>query len=201
MSLSLGGLSSVAVAPLAVSRRVFHAMAKQAGQPPQVNLRAVLTRATPVVTSAEISELGRAIGPMNRSERVSETIKHKGGCHCGRVRFEVEAPAAIEAVECNCSICAKTGFLHLIVPKSRFTLTQGSQSLVSYTFNTGIAKHLFCRVCGVKSFYVPRSNPDGYSVNVRCLEADRIKRITVAAFDGKNWEDHAGDLAHLSSNG
>jgi hypothetical protein len=115
------------------------------------------------------------------------------------VRFEVEAPAAIEAVECNCSICSKSGFLHLIVPKSRFTLIQGSESLSIYTFNTGVAKHMFCKSCGVKSFYVPRSHPAGYSVNVRCLEPATIEKITVVAFDGKNWEDHARDLAGLAN--
>ena len=104
----------------------------------------------------------------------------------------------MEAVECNCSICARTGFLHLIVPKSRFTLIQGSESLSTYTFNTGIAKHLFCNVCGVKSFYIPRSNPDGYSVNVRCLDRDMIRSITVTRFDGANWEKHAGELTALS---
>jgi len=123
---------------------------------------------------------------------------HSGGCHCGRVKFQVEAPAEIEAIECNCSICSKTGFLHLIVPKSRFALVQGAEYLCSYTFNTGVAKHLFCRVCGIKSFYVPRSNPDGYSVNVRCLEGATIGRITIAAFDGKHWEENGAELAHLS---
>jgi hypothetical protein len=124
-------------------------------------------------------------------------VKHSGGCHCGRVRFEVEAEAEIEAVECNCSICGKSGFLHLIVPRSRFTLIQGSESLSTYTFNTGVARHLFCKVCGIKSFYVPRSHPDGYSVNVRCLESATIRKITVVAFDGKNWEEHALDLDPL----
>jgi len=123
---------------------------------------------------------------------------HSGSCHCGRVRFEVEAPEEIQATECNCSICSRTGYLHLIVPKSRFVLLQGSECLSSYTFNTRVAKHLFCRVCGIKSFYVPRSNPDGYSVNVRCLEVATIKKITVAAFDGKHWEEHGEELAHLS---
>ena len=123
---------------------------------------------------------------------------HSGGCHCGRVKFQVEAPAEIEAIECNCSICSKTGFLHLIVPKSRFVLLQGSEYLLSYAFNTGVAKHLFCKVCGVKSFYVPRSNPDGYSVNVRCLEGATIGRITIAAFDGKHWDENGEQLAHLS---
>ena len=126
---------------------------------------------------------------------------HSGGCHCGRVRFEVEAPEEIQATECNCSICSKSGFLHLIVPKSRFVLLQGSEYLSSYTFNTGVAKHLFCKVCGVKSFYVPRSNPDGYSVNVRCLEGGTIGRITITAFDGKHWEENGDELARLSKEG
>ncbi|MGH7826920.1 MAG: GFA family protein [Candidatus Binatia bacterium] len=125
-------------------------------------------------------------------------MRHSGGCHCGRVRFEVEAPAEIDALECNCSICTKSGFLHLIVRKSQFILLQGSEFLSTYTFNTGIAKHLFCNVCGVKSFYVPRSNPDGYSVNVRCLDSTAIAKITAHPFDGQNWEGHAGELAQMS---
>jgi len=124
--------------------------------------------------------------------------KHFGGCHCGQVKFEVEAPAAIEALECNCSICAKSGFLHLIVTKNKFRLIQGSEFLSTYTFNSGIAKHLFCKICGIKSFYVPRSNPDGYSVNVRCVESETIGKIVVTPFDGKNWEQSAAELAHLS---
>ena len=125
-------------------------------------------------------------------------MKHFGGCHCGRVKFEVEAPAEIDVVECNCSICSKTGFLHLIVPQSRFKLLQGAESLSTYTFNTGIAKHLFCHACGVKSFYVPRSNPDGYSVNARCLEGNTIASMNVRQFDGRSWEEHATELAALS---
>jgi hypothetical protein len=115
------------------------------------------------------------------------------------VKFEVEAPAEIEAVECNCSICTKSGFLHLIVPKHQFTLIQGAESLSTYTFNTGVAKHLFCKVCGIKSFYIPRSHPHGYSVNVRCLEPATIRKITVVPFDGKHWEEHVVDIAHLLS--
>ena len=76
-------------------------------------------------------------------------IVHSGGCHCGRVRFEVDAPAEFSVSECNCSICSKSGYLHLIVPRSRFRLIQGGESLTSYTFNTGTAKHLFCSVCGI----------------------------------------------------
>ena len=88
-------------------------------------------------------------------------ITHTGGCHCGRVRFEVDAPAEIEATECNCSICSKAGYLHLIVAQTAFRLLQGADSLETYTFNTGAAKHKFCKHCGVKSFYIPRSHPDG----------------------------------------
>jgi len=127
-----------------------------------------------------------------------ERVIHRGGCHCGAVRFEVEAAAILEAHECNCSICAMTGFLHLIVPANRFRLCAGSDALVEYRFNTGTAKHLFCGRCGVKSFYVPRSNPDGYSVNVRCLEPATILRLDVLPFDGQNWEASAGELADLS---
>lgn len=128
----------------------------------------------------------------------SPLIVHSGGCHCGRVRFEVEAPAALEVCECNCSMCAKSGFLHLIVPRYRFRLLQGEAELAQYTFNTGVAKHLFCKTCGVKSFYVPRSNPDGYSVNARCLDAGTFASMTITLFDGKNWEQHGAGLAHLS---
>jgi len=113
---------------------------------------------------------------------------HWGGCHCGRVRFEVTAPAAISVAECNCSICAKSAYLHLIVPKSRFRLLQGEEFLTTYTFNTGVAQHRFCKVCGIKSFYVPRSDPDGISVNARCLDAGTVTRTDVRPFDGRNWE-------------
>jgi hypothetical protein len=115
-------------------------------------------------------------------------VTHTGGCHCGRVRFAVTAPARAQVSDCNCSICSKSGFLHLIVPKARFKLLSGAQSLTTYRFNTGTAQHLFCCVCGVKSFYVPRSYPDGYSVNARCLDEGTLTELTVVPFDGKNWE-------------
>lgn len=114
---------------------------------------------------------------------------HAGGCHCGRVRFEVTAPAEIEVTECNCSMCSKAGYLHLIVESSKFRLLRGAEALTTYTFNTGTAKHLFCKVCGVKSFYVPRSHPRGYSVNARCL--DVVPKLQVRKFDGANWESAA----------
>jgi hypothetical protein len=115
-------------------------------------------------------------------------IPHTGGCHCGRVRFEVRAPAVISAAECNCSMCAKSGYLHLIVTKDRFRLLQGEESITTYTFNTGVAKHFFCKVCGIKSFYVPRSDPDGVSVNARCLDPGTVTRMETRPFDGRNWE-------------
>ena len=122
----------------------------------------------------------------------------EGGCHCGAVRFAAELPGEAEAQTCTCSICAMTGFIHVIVPHSRFRLLQGSDKLTTYTFNTGIAEHLFCSVCGVKSFYRPRSNPDGWSLDARCLDQATRPALKLSEFDGRNWEAHAGELAHLS---
>jgi hypothetical protein len=115
-------------------------------------------------------------------------VTHRGGCHCGAVAFEVEAPAALEVLECNCSICAMTGFLHLIVPQQRFRLLRGAESLTEYRFNTGVARHLFCRHCGIKSFYVPRSHPDGISVHARCLDPATVTGMRITPFDGRAWE-------------
>ena len=121
-----------------------------------------------------------------------------GGCHCGAVRFEVALPRSPEAQACNCSMCEKVGFIHLIVPESRFRLTQGEANLTHYRFNTGVAEHLFCSACGVKSFYRPRSNPDGGSVNARCLDDAEDLDIRIDPFDGRNWEAHGASLSHLS---
>jgi hypothetical protein len=121
-------------------------------------------------------------------------ITHRGGCHCGAVAFEVQAPARVTVSECNCSICRMSGYLHLIVPRSRFRLLRGVEALSEYRFNTGSARHLFCGKCGVKSFYVPRSNPDGYSVNLRCLDQSTIAAVTVERFDDR---DRAASEAKL----
>lgn len=123
---------------------------------------------------------------------------HRGGCHCRRVRFEVDAPPVIDALACDCSICLMTGFLHLIVPAARFRLLSGADDLGEYRFNTGIARHLFCRYCGVKPFYVPRSHPDGYSVNIRCIDAGTIERMNIATFDDSDREAATAAVAHLS---
>ena len=120
---------------------------------------------------------------------------HRGGCHCGRVRFEVEAPAEIEVIDCDCSMCNKLAYLHLIVPKERFRLVSGEEALATYTFNTGTAKHHFCSVCGVKSFYIPRSHPDGVSVNARCLDEGSVEGMRIEKLDGRNWEQTYGSGA------
>ena len=129
---------------------------------------------------------------------MTDMITHQGGCHCGMVAFEVDAPAEVTVQDCNCSLCRMTSFLHLIVPASRFRLQRGQEALTSYTFNTGTARHLFCKYCGVKSFYVPRSNPDGFSVNMRCVDQAAFSSVTAEPFDGQNWEANGESLRHLS---
>lgn len=124
-------------------------------------------------------------------------ITHEGGCHCSCVRFEVIAPAELDVDECNCSICTMLDYLHLIVPKDRFKLLKGGKFLTTYTFNTGVAKHYFCSVCGIKSFYVPRSHPEGISVNARCIDPGTITKLTIRPFDGADWEAHIAELKPL----
>ncbi|WP_199553819.1 GFA family protein [Sandaracinobacteroides hominis] len=115
-------------------------------------------------------------------------MKLSGGCHCGAVRFEAEAADDVRLLDCNCSVCSMTGFLHLIVDKADFRLLSGEAELTAYRFGTGAALHLFCRVCGVKSFYHPRSHPDGISINAHALDGDGWRELPVDAFDGRNWE-------------
>lgn len=120
-------------------------------------------------------------------------VRYTGGCHCGAVRFAV-VPESDVALACNCSMCAKFAFLHVIVPRDRFTLLRGEEALTTYTFNTGVAKHTFCSKCGVKSFYTPRSHPTGFSVNLRCLDGDVMDQFTIEAFDGQNWESNVESI-------
>lgn len=127
----------------------------------------------------------------------SAFVTHRGGCHCGRVRFEVDAPARVLVLDCNCTMCRMTAFQHLIVPASRFRLVQGAEFLSEYRFNTGMARHRFCKVCGVKSFYVPRSHPDGYSVNLRCIDAGTIEQVEVQLFDDTQREASTAAFQHL----
>lgn len=129
---------------------------------------------------------------------MSIKICHRGGCHCGAVRYRVQAPARLRVQACNCSMCELSGYLHLIVPAADFELLEGRAQLTSYRFNTWTADHLFCRICGIKSYYVPRSNPDGYSINARCLDPGTIERLDIEAFDGRHWEQHGAALARWS---
>lgn len=125
--------------------------------------------------------------------------KHAGGCHCGAVRYEVLLPERIIVEDCNCSICAKVRNAHVIAPASRFTLIQGEDVLTEYQFGVHVARHLFCKVCGVKSFYIPRSNPDGVAVTYACLDdPNDFDDVEVHAFDGVNWEANAPALASRS---
>jgi hypothetical protein len=121
-------------------------------------------------------------------------MKVEGGCHCDAVRFSAELPEPVELLDCNCSICIRTGFRHLIVPHRDFRLIRGADSLVEYRFGTGTANHLFCRICGVKSFYQPRSHPDAWSVNANALDDPSRLKATVKAFDGRHWEAAAADM-------
>lgn len=110
-----------------------------------------------------------------------------GGCHCGAVRFRVIL-RSYAVSDCNCSICTKKGYQHLIVPKEDFELLSDQGALSTYSFNTHVAKHHFCKTCGIHSFYVPRSHPDGFSVNARCLDDARPEWFDATPFDGRDWE-------------
>ncbi|WP_309611838.1 GFA family protein [Sphingomonas sp.] len=117
-----------------------------------------------------------------------------GSCHCGAVRFSARLPAPpIPALDCNCSVCTMTGFLHVIVPHEEFVLLSGTDVLVSYRFGTGAAEHLFCSRCGVKSFYQPRTHATAWSVNARCLDVPPT--LAVEVFDGRDW-DNANAALH-----
>ena len=110
-----------------------------------------------------------------------------GGCHCGSVRFEAQLPEPpVPALDCNCSVCSMTGFLHVMVPHADFELLTGRDALTAYRFGTGAAEHLFCKTCGVKSFYQPRSHADCWSLNAKCF--DEPVEFEIERFDGKNWE-------------
>lgn len=126
--------------------------------------------------------------------RENQKIWHKGGCHCGTVRFEFKAAPKIEITDCNCSICSMTGFQHLFVEKDEFKLLSGHDELTTYTFGTHIAQHYFCQKCGIKSFYIPRSHPNGYSVNLRCVDQSKFTEIEFKPFDGDNWDKNITGL-------
>ncbi|MGD9021033.1 MAG: GFA family protein [Lysobacterales bacterium] len=122
------------------------------------------------------------------------THRCTGGCHCGKVKFEVEVPASVTVHRCNCSICRKSGYLHLIVPGGRFRLLSGQDELSEYRFHTGVARHLFCSTCGIKPFYVPRSHPDSFSINLNCVDLPETVAVTIEEFDGRNWSESRAAL-------
>ncbi|HMJ11392.1 MAG TPA: GFA family protein [Polyangiaceae bacterium] len=126
-------------------------------------------------------------------ERPNLPARFRGGCHCGKVKFLVTV-RGWRASACNCSICTMKGFLHVIVPSADFELLTPGSALTTYTFNTGTAKHHFCSSCGVHSFYVPRSHPDGFSVNAHCIEDAELAWFDVEAFDGRDWEAHVARI-------
>ena len=120
--------------------------------------------------------------------------RYEGGCHCGRVRMVVHGDLA-RATLCNCSICTMKGFIHLVVAPEDFELLSGRDALATYTFNTKIAQHRFCRTCGMHPFYVPRSDPDKIDVNVRCLDGVDLAALKPHHFDGRHWEQAmSGDV-------
>ena len=111
----------------------------------------------------------------------------RSSCHCGAVDLEIDQPPT-EVTECNCSICTKKAYLHWIVERGAFRLLTPSDNIAAYSFNTKVAKHLFCPNCGVASFYIPRSDPERLDVNVRCLEGVNVSKLEHDNFDGRHWE-------------
>lgn len=121
----------------------------------------------------------------------------EGGCHCGKVRFRVRADLA-DVLDCNCSVCTKKGFLHVIVPLEQFEVLQGGDALTTYQFNTNTARHTFCATCGMHPFYVPRSDPDKIDVNARCIDGIDVSGLKPKLFDGRDdWE--TANAAHHSN--
>ncbi|KAM1011969.1 hypothetical protein ACFX2C_047252 [Malus domestica] len=119
----------------------------------------------------------------------SEMVMHEGGCHCKNVRLRVKAPSSVVAWSCNCSNCSMRGNTSFIVPAERFQLLNDSeQFLTTYSFGTHMAKHTFCNVCGITSFYRPLSNPDGVVITFRCVDPRTLARVEIKYYNGQNWE-------------
>lgn len=125
---------------------------------------------------------------------MSSFVSLTGGCHCGAVRFTAKVDQAREVLDCNCSICSRTGYLHVFVSHGDFVLERGKDALISYRFGSGEAEHLFCRHCGIKSFYQPRSHPECYSVHLKCIDDVKGWEPTIVKFDGQNWDESARQL-------
>ena len=121
-------------------------------------------------------------------------VTHLGSCHCKQIQFEVLGEENIPVLNCSCSICSIVNYKHYIVSNSKFKLIKGKKFLSTYTFNTKVAKHIFCKICGIKSFYIPRSHPESISVNLNCINSKTVKSIKVIEFDGKNWEKNINKI-------
>ena len=119
---------------------------------------------------------------------------HTGACHCGAVMFTFRAPIAIDVTDCNCSVCSLSAYQHVFVPKADLTFTQGEDNLSLYTFGSHAAQHLFCKTCGIKPLYVPKSHPDSYSVNLRCVTSGTMTVARIIPFDGQNWDANIAAL-------
>jgi hypothetical protein len=111
---------------------------------------------------------------------------YTGGCHCGKVRFEITADLA-KAITCNCSLCSKRGHVLSFLPAEQFKLLSGEEALTDYQFNKKIIHHLFCSICGVGSFG-RGEGPHGptVAVNLRCLDDVDLKTVEITEFDGKS---------------
>jgi hypothetical protein len=118
---------------------------------------------------------------------MSQAMNHTGGCHCGAVRYRVQVDLSKPVIACNCSICSKTGTLLTFAPTESFTLEKGEESLTDYTFNRNVIHHLFCKVCGIRSF-ARGVGPNGpmVAINTRCLDDVDLEKLSVHHVDGKS---------------
>ena len=126
-------------------------------------------------------------------------VTHLGSCHCNQIQFEVIGEKNIKVLDCSCSICSILNYKHYIVDKSQFKLLKGKKYLSTYTFNTNVAKHLFCKNCGIKSFYIPRSHPDSISVNLNCIHSKTINNVKIIKFDGNHWKKNINKIKSFGS--
>ena len=124
-------------------------------------------------------------------------VTHLGSCHCKQIQFEVTGKNNIQVLDCSCSICSIVNYKHYVVDKSQFKLLKGKKYLSTYTFNTKVAKHMFCKICGIKSFYIPRSHPDSISINLNCINSKTINKVKIIKFDGKHWKKNINKIKSL----
>lgn len=135
------------------------------------------------------SYMKRRIAAAKARASAAPPVTVEGGCHCGAVRFSIQTKPMVELLECNCSICSASGYQHLFIPHRDFTLMTDATQITSYRFGSQEAEHLFCRTCGIKSYYQPKSHPDCWSVNYRCLDDGVDLNPVYRQFDGRNWEE------------